>query len=74
LDQPALPAWHAAELDERGGHWSAVTVREPKVRHGRAEVRMVWTLHDPTFNAYAGSAGTVGLAWPSLVQAARVER
>jgi len=35
---------------------------------------MVWALHDPTLNAYAGSAGTVGLAWPSLVQAARVER
>jgi len=35
---------------------------------------MVWTLHDPALNAYAGSAGTVGHAWPSLVQVSRVER
>ncbi len=35
---------------------------------------MLWALHDPTLNAYAGSAGTVGQAWPHLVQAARVER
>jgi hypothetical protein len=35
---------------------------------------MVWALHDPTLNAYAGSAGTVGHAWPHLVQAVRVER
>ena len=35
---------------------------------------MVWTLHDPALNAYAGSAGTVGQAWPHLGQVARVER
>lgn len=35
---------------------------------------MVWALHDPALNAYAGSAGTVGQAWPSLGQACRVER
>ncbi len=44
------------------------------MRHGRAEVRMVWTLYDPALNVYAGSAGSVGHAWPFLVQVSRVER
>ena len=69
-----LPAWYEAELVARGGAWSALTVCEPKVRHGRAEVRMVWTLYDPALNAYAGSAGTVGQTWPHLGQVARVDR
>jgi len=52
----------------------AVTVQEPKARHGRREVRMVWALADPDLNAYAGSAGAVGVPWPYLAQVCRVER
>jgi hypothetical protein len=52
----------------------AVTRRAPKARHGRREVRMVWALSDPDLNAYAGSAGAVGVPWPHLAQACRVER
>ncbi len=35
---------------------------------------MVWALCDPGLNAYAGSAGEVGVPWPHLAQACRVER
>lgn len=49
-------------------------MREPKRRHGRAEVRMVWALADPDLNRYAGSAGAVGQPWPHLAQVCRVER
>lgn len=35
---------------------------------------MLWALADPQLNAYAGSAGTVGEAWPHLQQVCRVER
>jgi hypothetical protein len=51
-----------------------MTVREPKARHGRREVRMVWALADPALNAYVGSAGTVGHPWPRVQQLVRVER
>jgi predicted transposase YbfD/YdcC len=53
---------------------SAVTVREPKRRHGRCEVRMLWALADPALNAYAGSAGEAGVPWPHLAQVCRIER
>lgn len=53
---------------------SAVTVREPKRRHGRDEVRMVWVLSDPDLVAYAGSSGEVGEPWPHLAQVCRIER
>lgn len=52
----------------------AVVVREPKVRHGRREGRRLWALADPAVNAYAGSSGEHGLAWPHLAQVCRVER
>jgi hypothetical protein len=61
-------------LAARGGQASAVTVRAPKARHGRREVRMVWALADPALNAYVGSAGAVGQPWPHLQQVLRVER
>ena len=35
---------------------------------------MLWTLADPQLNAYVGSAGTVGEAWPHVQQVCRVER
>jgi predicted transposase YbfD/YdcC len=61
-------------LAARGGQASTVTVREPKARHGRREVRMVWAIADPGLNAYVGSAGTVGQPWPQVQQVLRVER
>jgi hypothetical protein len=58
----------------RGGRWSAATAREPKARHGRREVRLLWALAEPALNAYVGSAGSTGMAWPHLQQVCRVER
>jgi hypothetical protein len=52
----------------------AVTLVEPKLRHGRREVRLVWALADPELSAYAGSSGTEAVPWPHLAQACRVER
>jgi hypothetical protein len=52
----------------------AITLGEPKARHGRREVRMVWALADPALNSYAGSAGEAGVPWPHLAQVCRVER
>ncbi len=51
-----------------------MTVIEPNVRHGRRETRSLWALADPALNAYAGSAGTQGAAWPHLAQVCRIER
>ncbi|MBI2954793.1 MAG: ISAs1 family transposase [Chloroflexi bacterium] len=46
----------------------------PKARHGRYEVRTLWTLSSADLNAYAGSAGTVGKPWPRLAQVSRIQR
>ena len=35
---------------------------------------MLWTLADPAQNAYVGSSGAHGTAWPHLQQLCRVER
>jgi hypothetical protein len=51
-----------------------VTVREPKRRHGRDEVRLLWALADPVVLRGAGVHGRVGAPWPALRQVARVER
>jgi hypothetical protein len=40
-----------------GGTTSSVTVRAPKARHGRHEVRLLWALHDPFVNRHAGEHG-----------------
>jgi hypothetical protein len=53
---------------------TAVTVGEPKGRHGRRERRIPWALTDPAFNARAGEAGTHGIPWPHLAQVRRVDR
>jgi len=57
-----------------GGTTSAVTVRAPKARHGRHEVRLLWALHDPFVNRHAGAHGVTRAPWPGLQQVARVER
>lgn len=69
-----LPPWYVEVLRRTGGGYDAVTVREPKRRHGRDEVRLVWTLADPVVLRGAGAHGSVGTPWPHLQQVARVER
>jgi hypothetical protein len=69
-----LPPWYTAALAREGGAYDAVTVRAPKRRHGRAEVRLLWTLADPVVLRGAGGHGTVGMPWPHLAQVGRVER
>jgi len=69
-----LPAWYVAALRREGGAYDAVTVRAPKRRHGRDEVRLLWALADPLVLRGAGAHGTVGAPWPHLAQACRVER
>jgi DDE family transposase len=63
-----------AELGQLGGGMTAVTVVEPKVRHGRHETRMLWALADPALNARAGEAGTHQTPWPHLARVCRVRR
>src|ERR687883_679725 len=63
---PVLPPWYRDALEREGGHADAVTVREPKRRHGREEFRMLWLLADPLVLQGAGVHGTVGAPWPHL--------
>ena len=69
-----LPPETSAWLRRMGGTTSAVTVRAPKARHGRHEVRLLWALHDPFVNRHAGEHGVTRAPWPGLQQVARVER
>jgi len=61
-------------LGRRGGGLTARTTVEPKARHGRREVRLLWALADPALNARAGEAGVHGTPWPHLAQVCRSER
>lgn len=61
-------------MAERGGQLSWTTRQEPKARHGRRETRRLWALADPSLNAYVGSSGDHGTAWPHLQQVCRIER
>lgn len=72
--EPVLPPWYVEGLRREGGAYDAVTVREPKRRHGRDEVRRLWALADPVVLRGAGLHGTVGEPWPHLQQVCRVER
>ncbi len=74
LGPPQAPAWVGRELAQRGGSLTVAVAVEPKARHGRWETRQVWALHDPVLNAYVGSSGEHGVAWPHLGQLLRVER
>lgn len=69
-----LPPWYVDELRARRGSYDAVTIREPKRRHGRDEVRLLWTLADPVLLRQAGAQGTRGEPWPHVRQLCRVER
>lgn len=74
LGPPQAPAWVWGEVQQRGGSLTVAVAVEPKARHGRWEARQVWALHDPALNAYVGSSGEHGVAWPHLGQLLRVER
>jgi len=69
-----LPCWYIEMLRRTGGGYDAVTVREPKRRHGRDEVRLLWTLADPVILCGAGVHGSIGAPWPHLAQVSRIER
>ena len=51
-----------------------VVQREPKSRHGRKEVRLLWALADPEVNAHLGECGDHERPWPHVAQICRVER
>src|SRR6266508_19224 len=74
LGPPRAAPWLTAELGRRGGGLTARTTVEPKARHGRREVRLLWALADPALNARAGEAGVHGTPWPHLAQVCRSER
>jgi len=69
-----LPPWYTDALVREGGAYDTVTVRAPKRRHGRDEVRLLWTLADPVVLRGAGAHGSVGEPWPHVRQVARIER
>ncbi len=45
-----------------------------KARHGRRETRTLWAISSADVNAYVGSSGTVGKAWPGVAQVCRIQR
>lgn len=55
-------------------HLTVAQEASRKARHGRYEVRTLWTLSSAALNGYAGSAGTVGKPWPGLAQVSRIQR
>ena len=69
-----MAPWQVREWRERGATLTVRVDATPKRCDGRWERRELWALSDPGLNGYAGSAGTVGEAWPHLQQVCRVER
>ncbi len=69
-----MPPWLAEEWRARGARLTVWVDAPAKRHHGRLERRELWALADPELNSYAGSAGTVGKAWPHLQQVCRLER
>jgi predicted transposase YbfD/YdcC len=67
-----IPPYQAREWQDAGVVFERH--RDTSVGHGRLEEREIWTLSDPEINGYAGSAGTVGDAWPHLSQITRLVR
>jgi predicted transposase YbfD/YdcC len=70
--QGEIPPYQAREWQEEGVVFERH--RDTAIGHGRLEEREIWTLSDPEINGYAGSAGTVGTAWPPLSQITRLLR
>jgi hypothetical protein len=48
--------------------------REPKARHGRQDVRLLWALADPEVNRHLGECGDHGQPWPPVAHVCRIER
>ena len=69
-----MSPWQAREWRARGATLRVGMDAPSKQRHGRRERRELWALADPELNGYAGSAGSVGEAWPHLQQVCRLER
>jgi hypothetical protein len=74
MGAPTAPAWYRRELAARAGTLQHVVQREPKARHGRREVRLLWALADPEVNAHLGECGEHEQPWPRVAQVCRVER
>jgi predicted transposase YbfD/YdcC len=72
--KPQIPAWMAADWKQRGVTLTTAYQASTKKQHGRIERREMWVLSDPELVAYAGSAGSVGEAWPHLAQVYWVRR
>lgn len=76
--KPVLPDVAAEErllwLTLPDAHLTVAQEASRKARHGRYEVRTLWTLSSAALNGYAGSAGTVGKPWPGLAQVSRIQR
>lgn len=68
----AVPPWLLREWAE--GEVTFSRYRETDTGHGRSEEREAWALSDPELNAYAGSTGSAGAAWPHLRQIVRIRR
>ena len=71
---PQVPAWLAADWQQRGVKLTVAYQAEPKALHGRRERREMWVLSDPELAGYVGSAGEVGQPWPHLQQLYWVRR
>jgi Transposase DDE domain len=67
---PIPPRW----LSDQGGRITGVFTAEPKVRHGRREVRVLWAARHPGVLRWLGSTGIHRSPWPHVRQFCRVER
>ena len=59
---------------DQGGQITGVLKAEPKVRHGRRELRVLWAIKHPGILRWLGSSGTHRTPWPHVRQICRVER
>lgn len=64
------PRW----LRDQGGRITGVLKAEPKVRHGRRELRVLWAVTHPGILRWLGSSGTHRTPWPHGHQICRLER
>ena len=67
---PIPPRW----LTDQGGRITGVLKRDPKVRHGRRELRVLWAVNHPGVLRWLGSTGTHRTPWPHVRQICRLER
>lgn len=67
---PIPPRW----LRDQGGRITGVLKAEPKDRHGRRELRVLWAISHPGVLRWLGSSGTHQTPWPHVRQICRLER